>query len=107
MIPWKKQMKKLDKNTAESLSNFRNELNNYIILRCNKCKNNVCTKCTSFGSTNLTSDIDITINSGTYVLSSIKKMVILLYDLINIFKTDKLFFKKNKFLLKNVNIFLI
>jgi hypothetical protein len=32
-------------------------------------------------------------------------MVILLHDLVNIFKTDKLFFKKNKFLLKNVNIF--
>lgn len=105
MIAWTKQFKKLDKNTAEILYNFRNELNKYIILRCNNCEKDICTKCTSFGSTNLSSDIDITVNSGINISISLKHVLFILNDLKNIFKADKLFHTKNKFKLKNVHIF--
>jgi hypothetical protein len=105
MKPWAKQIIKLDAKKAKSLFEFRDELNKYIIVRCNTCDKDICTKCGAFGSTKLTSDIDVTINSELQVLASLKTMIILLNDLYYIFKDDSLFYNGKYFQLKKVHKF--
>ena len=104
-LDWSKHIKKYDNKTARKLYNFRESLKKYIIIRCNICDKDTCSKCESVGSKKLTSDIDISINVSLEFVIAIKLIILILNDLRIIFKEDKFFHHNNKFELKRVHKF--
>ena len=104
-LDWSEQIIKYDNKTAQKLYNFREVLKKYIMQTCNLCEKDVCTVCDAVGSTKLTSDIDVSINTEINFSISIKRLIIILNDLKLIFKDDKFFHHNGRFKLKLVHNF--
>lgn len=104
-LDWCKHINKYDSKTALKLYNFRELLKRYIMVRCNVCEKDICSKCNDVGSKKLTSDIDITIDTGIEFSITAKRLILILNDLNIIFNKDKLFHNKGKFELKRVHKF--
>jgi len=103
---WSKQITKYDLTTANKLFAFREYLKKFIMTSCNLCDNDICTICNAVGSTKLTSDIDISINTEIHFSISIKRLLVLRNALRIIFEHDEQFFHHNgKFKLRLVNDF--
>lgn len=62
-MDWAKHISIHDVKTSNNLYNFREDLREYIMNRCNICAKDVCSTCEAVGSKKISSDIDITIKS--------------------------------------------
>lgn len=104
-VGWSKQITKYDSATANRLYGFREYLKKFIMTSCNLCDNDICTICNAVGSTKLTSDIDISINTEIHFSISIKRLLVLRNALRIIFESDPFFHHNGKFKLRLVNDF--
>lgn len=112
-VGWSEQITKQDPKTARKLYNFREYLKRFIMKNCNLCDKDICTICNAVGSTKLTSDIDISINTELNFSISIKRLLVLQNALRVIFdgsngsdgSTDTFFHHHGKFKLRLVNDF--
>ena len=114
-VGWAEQITKYDPKTARKLYNFREYLKRFIMKRCNLCDKDICTICNAVGSTKLTSDIDISINTELNFSISIKRLLVLRNALRVIFdggdgsgssdSCDTFFHHHGKFKLRLVNDF--
>lgn len=105
-VGWAEQITKYDPKTARKLYNFREYLKRFIMKRCNLCDKDICTICNAVGSTKLTSDIDISINTELNFSISIKRLLVLRNTLRVIFGSGDTFFHHHgKFKLRLVNDF--
>uniref|UniRef100_A0A6C0LDR3 Uncharacterized protein n=1 Tax=viral metagenome TaxID=1070528 RepID=A0A6C0LDR3_9ZZZZ len=104
-VGWSDQITKYDLKTARKLYRFREYLKNFIMKSCNLCDNDICTICNAVGSTKLTSDIDISINTEIHFSISIKRLLVLRNALRVIFEHDNHFHHRGKFILRLVNEF--
>jgi hypothetical protein len=107
-VGWVEQITKYDPKTARKLYNFREYLKRFIMKRCNLCDKDICTICNAVGSTKLTSDIDISINTELNFSISIKRLLVLRNALRMIFDGDGIdtfFHHHGKFKLRLVNDF--
>ena len=108
-VGWAEQITKYDPKTARKLYDFREYLKRFIMKRCNLCDKDICTICNAVGSTKLTSDIDISINTELNFSISIKRLLVLRNALRVIFDggdgSDTFFHHHGKFKLRLVNDF--
>jgi hypothetical protein len=105
-VGWSVQITKYDPKTARKLYRFREYLKKFIMTSCNLCDKDICTICNAVGSTKLTSDIDISINTEIHFSISVKRLLVLRNALREIFEDDPFFHNRNgKYTLLLVNDF--
>lgn len=107
---WKVFIQKMDEQSAKNLFDFRKKLFGFIQQQCGYfflSTSEVCgkvkstTSCGSFGSSDLTSDIDITIQ-GECFFNNLVLMKVIHIALTNFFQGDEMFFEKGQFNLSKV-----